>query len=90
MNPRFCGIRETISNTEQRHAGHMSFGWPRPLFGTGDAVPVEILQRTLFIRIGNEAGTAFKVDYQGKIYFVTARHLAAGIATDRCHDSNME
>lgn len=43
-----------------------------------DAVPGEILSRTLYISFGNEAGTAFKVDYQGKIYLVTARHVVAG------------
>lgn len=44
-----------------------------------DAVPLEILQRTLYISFGNEAGTAFKVDYQGKVYLVTARHVVAGV-----------
>ena len=44
-----------------------------------DAVPFEILERTLYIRVGNEGGTAFKLDYQGKIYLVTARHVVAGL-----------
>jgi len=44
-----------------------------------DAVPVEILQRTIFIKAGNEAGTAFAVDFQGKMYLVTARHVVAGL-----------
>jgi len=44
-----------------------------------DAVPHEILERTLFIRAGNEGGTAFKLDYQGKVYLVTARHVVAGL-----------
>lgn len=44
-----------------------------------DAVPPEILQRTIFIKVGNEAGTAFCVDYQGKLYLVTAKHVVAGL-----------
>jgi hypothetical protein len=43
-----------------------------------DAVPAEILQRTLFIK-GSEYGTAFTVDYQGKMFIVTARHVVAGL-----------
>lgn len=46
-----------------------------------DAVPGEILNRTLFIKAGNEAGTAFGIDYQGKLYLVTARHVIAGLPT---------
>lgn len=46
-----------------------------------DAVPGEILSRTIFIEAGNEAGTAFAVDYKGKLYLVTARHVIAGIPT---------
>jgi hypothetical protein len=44
-----------------------------------DAVPTEILQRTIRIAVGNETGTAFAVDYQGKMYLVTARHVVAGV-----------
>lgn len=44
-----------------------------------DAVPGEILMRTLYVSFGNEAGTAFKVDYQGKVYLITARHVVAGV-----------
>jgi len=44
-----------------------------------DAVPTEILQRTRFVRGPNEAGTAFFVDYKGKAYLVTARHVLAGV-----------
>jgi hypothetical protein len=44
-----------------------------------DAVPGEILHRTMLIKIGNLYGTGFKVDYQGKIYVVTARHLVVGL-----------
>jgi len=49
-----------------------------PVLGQ-DAVPIEILRRTLFIKSGGEAGTAFKVDYKGKVYLVTARHVAAAL-----------
>ena len=44
-----------------------------------DAVPVEIMARTGFIKWGNEAGTSFTIDYQGKLYLITARHVVAGI-----------
>lgn len=47
-----------------------------------DAVPGEILQRTLFIKSGEEAGTAFKVDYKSKVYLVTARHVAAALPVE--------
>ncbi|MGB8888513.1 MAG: serine protease [Candidatus Korobacteraceae bacterium] len=46
-----------------------------------DAVPTEILERTIFIKAGNEEGTAFTVDYQGKMYLLTARHVVAGLPT---------
>ena len=44
-----------------------------------DAVPIEILQRTLMIRVGNQQGTAFIIDFGGKLYLVTARHLISGL-----------
>jgi S1-C subfamily serine protease len=44
-----------------------------------DAVPTEILQRTLRIKVGNGTGTAFTIDYQGKLYLVTAKHVVAGL-----------
>jgi hypothetical protein len=50
-----------------------------PTLFSQDAVPTEILQRTLFIKVGNVTGTAFTIDYQGKIYVVTARHMVAGL-----------
>jgi S1-C subfamily serine protease len=46
-----------------------------------DAVPLEMLQRTVFIKAGPEAGTAFAVDYRGKMYVITARHVVAGVPT---------
>jgi hypothetical protein len=46
-----------------------------------DAVPKEILQRTLFIKAGDEGGTAFQIDRNGKLYLVTARHVVAGLPT---------
>lgn len=47
-----------------------------------DAVPSEILQRTFFIKAGTEGGTAFAVDYKGRMYLVTARHVVAGLPTE--------
>jgi len=46
-----------------------------------DAAPGEMLQRTLFIKAGTEAGTAFTVDYLGKMYLITARHVVSGVPT---------
>jgi hypothetical protein len=47
-----------------------------------DAVPGEILSRTFYIKNGNESGTAFAVDYEGDMFLITARHLAAGLPTE--------
>lgn len=44
-----------------------------------DAVPLEILNRTRLIKVGNEAGTAFGIDYHGKLYLVTAKHIVASL-----------
>jgi hypothetical protein len=46
-----------------------------------DAVPGEILQRTLLISTGKLYGTAFKIDHQGQVYLVTARHMVEGLPT---------
>ena len=43
-----------------------------------DAVPQEIMERTFLIRWGNSAGTAFTIDYQGRLYVVTAKHVVSG------------
>jgi S1-C subfamily serine protease len=46
-----------------------------------DAVPNEmLLQRTFYIKVGNSTGTAFTIDYDGKIYLVTARHVVKELA----------
>jgi hypothetical protein len=47
-----------------------------------DAVPTEMLLRTFFIKVGNATGTAFSIEYGGKIYLVTARHVATGLPED--------
>lgn len=44
-----------------------------------DAVPGEILQRTILIKIGNSGGTAFSIEYRGIDHLVTARHVVAGL-----------
>ena len=44
-----------------------------------DAVPIEILNRTIYIRTPAGSGTAFKIDRQGKVYLVTARHMVTGV-----------
>src|ERR1700722_1216871 len=48
-----------------------------------DAVPTEILMRTMLINSGKKYGTAFKVDYQGQVYLVTARHMVEGMPTSK-------
>lgn len=47
-----------------------------------DAVPSEMLSRTLYIRTATELGTAFKIDYKGKLYLITARHMVTGLPID--------
>jgi S1-C subfamily serine protease len=44
-----------------------------------DALPGEILGRTHMIKVGDTQGTGFGVEYKGKLYFVTARHVVAGL-----------
>jgi hypothetical protein len=46
-------------------------------------VPIEILDRTLYVKTPAGTGTAFKLDYNGKMYLVTARHVVAGLPTER-------
>ncbi len=48
-----------------------------------DAVPAEILERTLFIKAGSESGTAFAIEHNGKLYLVTAKHVVAGIENEQ-------
>jgi hypothetical protein len=52
-----------------------------------DAVPGEILARTHMIKVGDEAGTAFSIDYNGKLYFITARHVIGNLPT---HDAKIQ
>ena len=46
-----------------------------------DAVPGEILSRTILLKGATQQGTAFAIDHKGKIYFITARHIVAGMPT---------
>lgn len=50
-----------------------------------DAVPGEMLMRTMLINNGRKYGTAFKVDYQGRIYLVTARHMVEGMPSSKAN-----
>jgi S1-C subfamily serine protease len=45
-----------------------------------DGVPGEILGRTHMIKVGDTQGTGFGIEHKGKLYFVTARHVVAGLA----------
>ena len=44
-----------------------------------DAVPVEILGRTLLVKAGKTTGTAFEIDHKGALYLVTAKHVVDGL-----------
>lgn len=44
-----------------------------------DAVPVELLYRTMLLRTVTEQGTGFAIGYKGKLYIVTARHVVTGV-----------
>lgn len=44
-----------------------------------EGVPVEILQRTIQVKVGNMTATAFTIDHSGKLYLITARHVLAGL-----------
>jgi hypothetical protein len=46
-------------------------------------MPIQSKYRTVFIKVETEAGTAFTVDYQGKMYLVTARHVVEGVSATR-------
>ena len=53
-----------------------------PLNPTADArdvAPAEIMQRTCEIQAGGLRDTAFAIDYDGKVYLVTTRHVAADL-----------
>jgi hypothetical protein len=41
------------------------------------------MQRTVLIRGPQEQGTAFKIDHNGKLYLLTARHVTAGLPTEK-------
>jgi S1-C subfamily serine protease len=62
-------------------------GWLAAIGGAvaQDVVPTEMVLRTWFIhpKGGKEAGSAFTLDYKGRIYLITARHVVEGVpATD--------
>lgn len=48
---------------------------------TQDVVPTEILLRTFPIRAA-EQGTAFTIDHDGKVYLITARHVAGAVPAE--------
>lgn len=50
-----------------------------PVVFAQDAIPAELLARTFFIKVGNVGGTAFTIDWQNKLYLVTAKHVIAGL-----------
>jgi hypothetical protein len=44
-----------------------------------DAVPKEILQRTIYVKVPGGTATAFEYDFNGTRYLITARHVVAGL-----------
>jgi len=48
-------------------------------FGQANGVPIGMLVRTLYIKAGNKSGTSFLIDYRGKSYFVTAKHVVSDL-----------
>jgi len=44
---------------------------------------LEILQRTLLLKVGNMTGTEFMIGHQGALYLVTARHVAVSLAAEK-------
>jgi hypothetical protein len=54
-----------------------------PVLFAQEGLPKEILERTMFIKTPNGTATAFKVDYRGKVYLVTTRHIVAGLPATR-------
>jgi Trypsin-like peptidase domain len=69
-----------IENMKRRGTSLVVMGlFLSSLAAAQDAVPSEILNRTLMIKVGNKVGTSFVIDYQGKAYLITARHIAAGL-----------
>jgi S1-C subfamily serine protease len=47
-----------------------------------NGVPAGILGRVLYLKNGTKTGTAFLIDYKGKEYLLTARHMIEGLTTD--------
>lgn len=44
-------------------------------------ITANVIQRTFHVRYGELTGTAFSIDYNGRQYIVTARHVVDGIKT---------
>jgi S1-C subfamily serine protease len=86
MNPASQGLEADVLHSQRKWFRRLtivaviaSFLLAPALFAQ-DGVPDEMLRRTLFIKVGNEGGTAFALDYKGKIYLVTAKHVVAGLS----------
>jgi hypothetical protein len=43
-------------------------------------ITVNVLQRTFCIKVGNSIGTCFALDFEGRQYLVTARHVVESLA----------
>jgi S1-C subfamily serine protease len=48
--------------------------------GQSNGVPLGLIRRTLYIKAGGSVGTGFAIQYKGKQYLVTARHVVASLA----------
>jgi len=53
-----------------------------PVWGRAEGsslITASVIQRTFHIRHGNLTGTAFAIDYEGRQYLITARHVLDGL-----------
>jgi Trypsin-like peptidase domain len=89
MNPVSQGLDKDVLHSERKWLRRLTltaviacFVLTPALFAQ-DAVPIEILSRTLYIKTLAGTGTAFKLDHNGKMYLVTARHVVAGLPTEK-------
>lgn len=49
-------------------------------FGQSNGVPAGIITRVVYLKNGTLTGTGFLIDYKGKEYLVTARHVVEGLS----------
>lgn len=48
-------------------------------FAQSNGIPMGFLAQTFYLKNGNSTGSCFAVDYRGKKYLITARHVVEGL-----------